>query len=174
MEDLKADYFKYWDKADRDDPTKYHLLPYHCLDVAAVASVWWDRSEVIRRSFLSYSALDENRTKAWVLFFVSLHDYGKFDIRFQRKADHVRHRLNSDYHDDDLLSLFHSKEYDHGPAGLYWFPRDHGDRFGYNVMNRIPAMIRSILSGVPHTRGDEPRLTVHPRPQLLRSPHTWG
>ena len=29
------DYFKYWGKASKDD-NSYHLLPYHCLDVAAV------------------------------------------------------------------------------------------------------------------------------------------
>ena len=31
------DYFKYWGKAkaDKDDDAAYHLLPYHCLDVAA-------------------------------------------------------------------------------------------------------------------------------------------
>jgi CRISPR-associated endonuclease/helicase Cas3 len=30
-------YYKYWGKADKDTG-KYHLLPYHCLDVAAVVS----------------------------------------------------------------------------------------------------------------------------------------
>jgi len=33
MDDLNALYFKYWGKADRDDPSRYHLLPYHFLDV---------------------------------------------------------------------------------------------------------------------------------------------
>lgn len=28
-------YYRYWGKADRDG-VGYHLLPYHCLDVAAV------------------------------------------------------------------------------------------------------------------------------------------
>lgn len=79
-------YYRYWGKTDRDDPDRYHLLVYHCLDVAAVASVWWENSTVIRRSFIDRSGLDEGPTKAWVLFFISLHDYGKFDIRFQRKA----------------------------------------------------------------------------------------
>jgi len=27
-------YFKYWGKAEKDG-SGYHLLPYHCLDVAA-------------------------------------------------------------------------------------------------------------------------------------------
>ncbi len=37
------------------------------------------------------------------------------------------------HHEDDLPNLQRSKEYDHGPAGLYWFPRDHADRFDFNV-----------------------------------------
>jgi len=35
------DYFKYWGKAEKAEegkPARYHLLPYHCLDVAAVAA----------------------------------------------------------------------------------------------------------------------------------------
>ena len=31
---------------------RYHLLPYHCLDVAAVVAAWWDSSPTIRRSFV--------------------------------------------------------------------------------------------------------------------------
>ncbi len=30
-------YFKYWGKAEKDG-AGYHLLPYHCLDVAAVGA----------------------------------------------------------------------------------------------------------------------------------------
>ena len=29
-------YYQYWGKASKED-NSYHLLPYHCLDVAAVA-----------------------------------------------------------------------------------------------------------------------------------------
>ncbi|MBI5641767.1 MAG: hypothetical protein HZA17_15230 [Nitrospirae bacterium] len=30
-------YFRYWGKAEKEGPM-YHLLPYHCLDVAAVGA----------------------------------------------------------------------------------------------------------------------------------------
>ncbi|WP_156919725.1 HD domain-containing protein [Syntrophorhabdus aromaticivorans] len=46
MEDI-PNYFKYWGKAEKDG-SRYHLLPYHCLDVAAVAAAWWDQSPAIR------------------------------------------------------------------------------------------------------------------------------
>ena len=37
--ELKS-YYRYWGKAEKDGPG-YHLLPYHCLDVAAVAARVW-------------------------------------------------------------------------------------------------------------------------------------
>ena len=78
--------YRYWGKAekasDKEIPA-YHLLVYHSLDVAAVASVWWDASPAIRRSFWQGVSLAENQVRAWVLFFIVLHDYGKFDARFQ-------------------------------------------------------------------------------------------
>lgn len=32
-------FYKYWGKADKNDPEKYHLLPNHCLDAGAVAKI---------------------------------------------------------------------------------------------------------------------------------------
>ena len=38
-------FYTYWGKTTDDphDPLRYHLLPYHCLDVAAVGSVLIER-----------------------------------------------------------------------------------------------------------------------------------
>lgn len=130
MEETPA-YFRYWGKADRKDPSQYHLLPYHCLDVAAAASVWLDRSLVLRTRFLQQSEYNDKKTTAWILFFIALHDYGKFDIRFQRKADHVRQCLYPHRLEHDLPGLNFSRKYDHGAAGLYWFLKDHSDRFHF-------------------------------------------
>mgnify|MGYP001826780125 CR=1 FL=1 len=109
--------YKYWGKAGPDG--SYHLLPYHCLDVAAVASVWWNLSPSIQRSFCYSSNLSNEQTKAWVLFYVALHDIGKFDIRFQRKVVQIWHKVKcSD--SPSRLSIADSQRYFHGPAGLYW------------------------------------------------------
>ncbi|WP_220496077.1 HD domain-containing protein [Pseudoalteromonas sp. SG41-5] len=43
-------YFKYWGKAKKDplqSGADYHLLPYHCLDVAAVADIWLTESRTL-------------------------------------------------------------------------------------------------------------------------------
>lgn len=131
-----ASFYRYWGKAKKDpDQTgpDYHLLPYHCLDVAAVANVWWSHSKAIVNSFMQLPGLTENKSKAWVLFFIALHDYGKWDLRFQRKAPAVWRTINPDLAAMDLqLSDNDVKTYFHGPEGLAWFYQDCDERFSSN------------------------------------------
>ena len=119
MGDRSERYFHYWGKTSEDG--SYHLLPYHCLDVAAVAAVWWDASPTIRRSFCRGG--NEKQVRAWVLFFCALHDYGKFDLRFQLK-DHPTFKSLYVYSGGTLPSEVEVKKYWHGEAGLYWFHKD--------------------------------------------------
>jgi CRISPR-associated endonuclease/helicase Cas3 len=126
-------YYRYWGKAkpdaDNDGPA-YHLLPYHCLDVAAVADVWLHQSDSLRRRFTDITGLSNKQTRAWVLFFIALHDYGKFDLRFQRKAGEAWKTVNPELSTAPAqLRGDEIKNYYHGPAGLYWFYRDLSVRF---------------------------------------------
>ncbi len=75
----------YWGKSSKSltKENDIHLLIYHCLDVAAVADCWWDQSVVLQNTFCRNEMLSKQRVKAWLLFFIALHDIGKFDIRFQ-------------------------------------------------------------------------------------------
>jgi CRISPR-associated endonuclease/helicase Cas3 len=126
-------YYRYWGKAkpDVDDEgPAYHLLPYHCLDVAAVADVWLKRSNSLRRRFTDITGLSNEQTRAWVLFFIALHDYGKFDLRFQRKASEAWKTVNPELAAAPAqLRGDEIKNYYHGPAGLYWFYQDLTQRF---------------------------------------------
>ncbi len=129
---MTASYFQYWGKAkpETDDGPAYHLLPYHCLDVAAVADIWLKASSSLRRSFAAASNLDDQHTRAWMLFFIALHDYGKFDLRFQRKAAEAWKAVNPQLSEVPAqLNGLEIKEYNHGPAGLYWFYKDLEERF---------------------------------------------
>lgn len=76
--------YKYWGKAGRkdDDSHLYHLLPYHCLDVAAVAHVLLREHGGIRTHLQRLSGLD-NDFIHWVVFFLAVHDLGKFSESFQ-------------------------------------------------------------------------------------------
>ena len=69
MKDASALYFCYWGKAQKneqenDNTPGYHLLPYHCLDVAAVADVWWHQSHSLRQQFMGITGLNEEQTRA--------------------------------------------------------------------------------------------------------------
>ncbi len=97
----------------------YHLLPYHCLDVAAVANCWWQASPSLRQQFTKTMQVEnEEQAKAWVLFFVALHDLGKLDIRFQMKAKETAMQLQADIPQNTNQV---STDYSHGDAGYAWF-----------------------------------------------------
>ena len=111
--------FRYWGKARHTENSEfaYHPLPYHCLDVAAVASVWLDNSPVLRNRLLIET--NSKVTKAWLLFFIALHDLGKFDVRFQRKAESVTCSLWKGFENAESVSTF-----DHGRAGVGWWAKE--------------------------------------------------
>lgn len=115
---------RYWGKADEQyvGTPKWHPLVYHCLDIAAVATVWWDSCPVIRSAFASAFKADTSMLgalRAWVLFFIALHDLGKFDVRFQLKALQVLcdawPELDLDDTDPSL-----ARRFDHGRGGYAW------------------------------------------------------
>lgn len=118
---------EYWGKADPSYPGKstWHPLAYHSLDVVAVAASWWDNNPALRARFgLAFGCAKEEmpRLRAWLLFFVALHDIGKFDVRFQLKAPDAlaaawRRLERGRDHDIPLMDI---KGFDHGHAGIAW------------------------------------------------------
>jgi len=118
----------------RKDGLRYHLLPYHCLDVAAVAAAWWDVSPAIRHGFKLHRDLPEEQLRAWVLFFISLHDYGKFDVRFQLRVMPLWRLLYQDANTyESLPSIQICKSYYHGEGGLSWFIQDHAAKLSGTI-----------------------------------------
>ena len=134
---MKA-YYRYWGKAETDG-SGFHLLPYHCLDVAAVAAAWWETSPAIRRAFAVSNELPLEQLRAWVLFFVALHDYGKFDVRFQLRVKPVWQMIYPDAGGYDTLpSVQDCKTYYHGEGGLSWFMQDNPALCGTEVLPGDP------------------------------------
>lgn len=81
-----AAYFKYWGKARPKalSTAAYHLLPYHCLDVAAVGREYLRRSNALRGFFRQrLHADDDDSLLDWFAFWLVLHDLGKFAEAFQ-------------------------------------------------------------------------------------------
>lgn len=80
-----AGYFRYWGKASKENEegAACHLLPYHCLDVAAVGQILLRRHASLRKSLAALSGLNEIDLVGWLPFLLSLHDIGKFSASFQ-------------------------------------------------------------------------------------------
>ncbi|HHJ15650.1 MAG TPA: CRISPR-associated helicase/endonuclease Cas3, partial [Gammaproteobacteria bacterium] len=132
---MSDEIFLYWGKARPPEDSEhlpYHLLVWHSLDVAAVARCWLDMSSLLRKRFTSMSGLAEQQVIAWVLFFVALHDLGKFDIRFQLKAERVWRHLwtNRDVTRPETIITHH---YWHGEYATYWLFEDLAERFDWKA-----------------------------------------
>ncbi|WP_309639634.1 CRISPR-associated endonuclease Cas3'', partial [Methylibium sp.] len=76
----------YWGKARPVEGSEaaFHLLPYHCLDVAAVAAAYLEAAPGLRRWLANkLGVASEEALVAWVSFWLCLHDLGKFSEAFQ-------------------------------------------------------------------------------------------
>lgn len=122
-------FLQYWGKADEKylGEPKWHPLAYHCLDVAAVAVAWWNANPTIQRTFLaSFNYPDSQQLRAWVVFFVALHDLGKFDVRFQLKAPNALAAAWRPLEPRDHgLSKKDIAKFDHGWAGMAWANQEY-------------------------------------------------
>ncbi|WP_052813339.1 CRISPR-associated helicase/endonuclease Cas3 [Desulfonatronum thioautotrophicum] len=87
MTDVTGTFYGYWGKTGPDD--SYHLLPYHCLDVAAVLTAMIEKDDRIKLRLTGISGLDVDALLPWLTFFAALHDIGKYSLGFQEKSPEV-------------------------------------------------------------------------------------
>jgi hypothetical protein len=73
--------------------------------------------------------LDEAQTHAWMLFFIALHDYGKWDIRFQLKAIDALKALLPAF---ELDLVDPEGDYYHGPGGYAWLLGEDSRHLGFS------------------------------------------
>lgn len=85
--------YEYWGKAGTD-PDTYHLLPYHCLDVAAVGDAILRENPILLHQFTSRLGISDDDFIRYSSFFQSLHDLGKFSAIFQSKRPDLKRRLS--------------------------------------------------------------------------------
>ena len=125
---MNKSYFKYWGKAQQYEVTgeyQYHLLPFHCLDVVAVANIWLSKSNVLLNQISEQLNKSPAESKAIVLFFIALHDLGKFDARFQNFVPQLRVKLQGDEFEVDKDLIY----YPHGSAGFKQFSLEFCEEF---------------------------------------------
>lgn len=78
-------YYTYWGKSKKrkDEKHDYHLLVYHCIDVAVIGEILIDDYCERKKHFLSARTLNAAFIRALFVFFLTLHDIGKFSNTFQ-------------------------------------------------------------------------------------------
>ena len=82
---MRQPYLRYWGKArNRNDGSpEYHLLPYHCLDVAAVGYMLVTQRPKMLHSFTESTGFGPIACRHFLVMFLALHDIGKFSESFQ-------------------------------------------------------------------------------------------
>jgi len=95
----------------------YHLLPYHCLDVAAVGSELLAPEKALTKDLSNFLEISPKQLQNIVSFALSLHDLGKFSSAFQKLYPHSS---------TELLMPNCRKEYDgrtfrHDRMGLFFW-----------------------------------------------------
>lgn len=89
-------YFQYWGKAKKDlqvEGPDYHLLPYHCLDVAAVGMEYLSRHDSLSDFFCKKLSCSRADWINWAGFWLGLHDLGKFSEAFQSQKPELFEQL---------------------------------------------------------------------------------
>ena len=115
-------YYPYWGKASGnsdENPLQYHLLVYHCLDVAAVGRTLLMKDHHLCEKIISpilqrNDEADKDRALNLITTLLALHDIGKFSGRFQNLRPDIMDTLQGRtcengytvYHDDMGRLLF--------------------------------------------------------------------
>lgn len=104
-----------WSKTDNGDPQPWHSLPWHLLEVGAVAQMLWEVSvrPIDKNRICSRLGLTEPEVGLVIGFLASLHDFGKASPRFQSMSSQQVQRLQSIYgaefqRDGDSSAMRHS------------------------------------------------------------------
>jgi len=124
-------YYKHWGKSKNlDNGTfNYHFLVYHCLDAVAVGRILID-DHIKRKSIVSQFSKDEViLIRSLFLFFLALHDIGKFSITFQNLNPVLLQLLQK-----NVINMNYSNRHDY----LGWLVYDSEIRqIIYNSVNEV-------------------------------------
>ncbi|TGL35344.1 CRISPR-associated helicase Cas3' [Leptospira koniambonensis] len=89
---MRDGYYNYWGKAGIDD--SYHLLAYHSIDVAAVGEIIFQENPSLLFKFSNLLKIEPVLFRKIFLFFLAIHDLGKFSNAFQGQVKSVYEKLN--------------------------------------------------------------------------------
>lgn len=144
-----SEYFKYWGKAQKcsDGTRDYHLLPYHCLDVAAVGNLLCKQMGV--SSYIAERLdIKESDVFSFISFLCAIHDIGKFSDGFQNQAPGLVQKLRG-------ISLAVAYQEKHWSSGYRFICKHTGDIFEGDT-NDVLDCIDSWFSAVSGHHGKPP------------------
>jgi len=112
-------YYRYWGKADKQEDGTYssHLLLYHALDVASVASVLLQKDGRVLKKLSVITGVEENLLLQFLLFLIAIHDLGKFSITFQNIVPELLKILQ----DRSSSKQYQYDKARHDQLGMYFF-----------------------------------------------------
>lgn len=85
-------HYSYWGKSNKQTK-EYHLLPYHCLDVASVAYTWIKLDSKIATFFQNTFQIESTSLLKLIPFLAAIHDIGKFSDSFQNLNTEIAQKL---------------------------------------------------------------------------------
>jgi CRISPR-associated endonuclease/helicase Cas3 len=163
MTESTPSYYRYWGKADKETG-KYHLLPYHCLDVAAVGYSLLLKNPALRQKITTITGLEETICIHWLQMGLALHDIGKFSETFQNLRPDILKQLqdiksNKEYtiRHDSLGHLFLKSFVENGNPLFHKVPDSALDEWQDVIMSivrahtghhGVPPQMRG-LNGIP-------------------------
>ncbi|MCK9229449.1 MAG: CRISPR-associated helicase Cas3' [Syntrophales bacterium] len=163
MTETTPSYYQYWGKVDTETGS-YHLLPYHCLDVAAVGHSLLLNSPALRQKIATITGLEEKICIHWLIMGLALHDIGKFSETFQNLRPDILKQLqgitsNKEYtvRHDSLGYLFLKSFVENGNPLLHEDPERSLEEWQDVIMSiaksftghhGVPPQLRG-LNGMP-------------------------
>lgn len=86
---------RFWGK-EQDKGGVCHLVQLHCLDVAAVADALIEADAVLRSRVERLAGMPWEEVRLLLLFFIAIHDLGKFSCSFQMKQPELAQVLGQE------------------------------------------------------------------------------
>ncbi len=139
---MEHSYFKYWGKAKKDpdiDGDGYHLLPYHCLDVAAVGELLLGVEKPLTKDISEFLEITPQKLQSLFVCFLALHDLGKFASAFQA----LYHSESSGLYKAGRCKSYDGQSYRHDRLGLYFW--DAIERDSLLTVLSIDSLERNVL-----------------------------
>lgn len=158
-------FFRYWGKAKSDiqNGPQYHLLPYHCLDVAATGRVLLQRQPLLHRQLSELAGIPHDPLLDWITLLLALHDLGKFSDSFQNQRPDLFQQLqkrstSAPYERHDLLGFECFRKL---VLRVFKEVTPDADRSSMNDED-LKDVLEPWLSAVTGHHGQPPRLDIRP------------